>query len=207
MDHKEANETVGSAFTQFRRKNLSEMRPYIEGEDTAEVSISPEDLKAGSPKPGDMIARNPKNHKDQWLVAKKYFENNLEPLFEADSEPESERKNNLPFGLAIEALKQGKRVQRAGWNGKGLFIFMQVPSSVDNSIVPRMTSLPQSVKNEFDQRLNNAKEHCSKYNVDPLEVNSIRYQNQIAMVYPDNNIYGWVASPSDVLENDWIILD
>jgi hypothetical protein len=25
-----------------------------------------------------MIARNPKNHADQWLVAKKYFEDNLE---------------------------------------------------------------------------------------------------------------------------------
>jgi len=36
---------------------------------------------------------------------------------------------------------------------------------------------------------------------------SIKYQNQIVMVYPDNNIYGWVASPSDVLEQDWIIMD
>jgi uncharacterized protein YozE (UPF0346 family) len=26
-----------------------------------------------------MIARNPKNHDDQWLVAKQYFENNFEP--------------------------------------------------------------------------------------------------------------------------------
>jgi hypothetical protein len=28
---------------------------------------------------GDMIARNPKNHSDQWLVAKQYFEDNFEP--------------------------------------------------------------------------------------------------------------------------------
>jgi uncharacterized protein YozE (UPF0346 family) len=26
-----------------------------------------------------MIARNPKNHDDQWLVAKQYFEDNFEP--------------------------------------------------------------------------------------------------------------------------------
>jgi uncharacterized protein YozE (UPF0346 family) len=26
-----------------------------------------------------MIARNPKNHDDQWLVAKRYFEDNFEP--------------------------------------------------------------------------------------------------------------------------------
>lgn len=28
----------------------------------------------------DRIARNPKNHDDQWLVAKAYFEDNLEPI-------------------------------------------------------------------------------------------------------------------------------
>ena len=31
-------------------------------------------------KPGDMIARNPKNHDDQWLVAAAYFADNFEPL-------------------------------------------------------------------------------------------------------------------------------
>lgn len=97
---------------------------------------------------------------------------------------------NLKFGEAVEALKQGKRVARTGWNGKGLFIFMQVPSEIDAKIVPGMQSLPQSVKDEFVKRGGN-----------------IRYKNQIAMVYPDNTIYGWVASPSDVLEEDWCILD
>lgn len=97
---------------------------------------------------------------------------------------------NLKFGEAIEALKQGKRIARTGWNGKGLFIFMQVPSEIDAKIVPGMQSLPQSVKDEFVKRGGN-----------------IRYKNQIAMVYPDNTIYGWVASPSDVLEEDWCILD
>ena len=70
-----------SEFKQYRRKGLSEMRPYIEGEELNElVSISDADLKNGSPKLGDMIARNPKNHADQWLVAKKYFEENLEEV-------------------------------------------------------------------------------------------------------------------------------
>ena len=41
------------------------------------ISVSDEDTKAGSPKEGDMIARNPKNHKDLWLVAKGYFEANF----------------------------------------------------------------------------------------------------------------------------------
>lgn len=68
-----------SEFKQYKRKGLSEMRPYQPGEDTASVSISQPDKDAGSPKQGDMIARNPQNHADQWLVAKKYFEDNLEP--------------------------------------------------------------------------------------------------------------------------------
>jgi hypothetical protein len=64
---------------QYKRKGLSEMRPYVAGEDVSGVSISETDKAAGSPKEGDMIARNPKNHGDQWLVAQKYFEDNLEP--------------------------------------------------------------------------------------------------------------------------------
>lgn len=63
---------------QYRRKGLSEMRPYLAGEDMSGISISDADKINGSPKEGDMIARNPKNHDDQWLVANKYFEDNLE---------------------------------------------------------------------------------------------------------------------------------
>lgn len=61
-------------FKQYRRKGFSEMRPYIVGEDLTGISVSPQD----SPEEGGMIARNPKNHLDQWYVAKKYFEDNLE---------------------------------------------------------------------------------------------------------------------------------
>ena len=62
----------------YKRKGVSEMRPYIQGDDISRVSISAADLENGSPKDGDMIARNPKDHGDQWLVAKKYFEENFE---------------------------------------------------------------------------------------------------------------------------------
>lgn len=72
------------AFARYRRKQIAELRPYIEGEDVSHVSISPEDAKAGSPKCGDMIARNPKNHADQWLVARAYFLDNFEALTAAE---------------------------------------------------------------------------------------------------------------------------
>jgi len=68
-----------SEWKQYKRKGLSEMREYVEGEDVSHVSISEPDKQNGSPKHGDMIARNPKNHADQWLVAEKYFNDNLEP--------------------------------------------------------------------------------------------------------------------------------
>ena len=69
-----------SEFKQYRRKSVSEMCEWEEGMVIDHVSISEEDKKNGSPKKGDMIARNPKNHNDQWLVAKAYFDDNLEPI-------------------------------------------------------------------------------------------------------------------------------
>lgn len=85
-----------SEFKKYRRKQIAELREVDKYDiydwdenstirvntDIGEsmVSISPEDIANGSPKIGDMIARNPKNHKDQWLVAKEYFEDNFEEI-------------------------------------------------------------------------------------------------------------------------------
>lgn len=68
-----------SEFKQYRRKQIAELRPYVPGEDMGTISVGIEDRQKGSPKEGDMIARNPKNHEDQWLVARAYFEDNFEP--------------------------------------------------------------------------------------------------------------------------------
>ena len=106
------------------------------------------------------------------------------------------------FGGAVKALKAGKRVARKGWNGKGLFVFMQVPLKIDMSIVPKMQSLPESVKEEFIRRNNGG----YSPGVDPIYFNSITYQNQMAIVYPDNSIHGWAPSASDSLAEDWEVL-
>ena len=104
---------------------------------------------------------------------------------------------NKNFGDAIVALKQGKRVCRQGWNGKGLFVFMQVPSEIKKEIVPKMQSLPQTVKDEFQKRFDNPDE----------QIDAIYYHNQMALVSPSNLISGWSPSGSDALAEDWIILD
>ena len=86
-------------FKKYRRKQIAELRPITEtdiqqfksfGKITANYNASPDednstsiseaDLKNGSPKIGDMIARNPKNHQDSWLVSEKYFKDNFEEL-------------------------------------------------------------------------------------------------------------------------------
>lgn len=88
-------------FKQYRRKQIAELRPVTHAEcrgfhqstttkgffmkpvlmaDGVEISISAEDRKNGSPKIGDMIARNPKNHDDQWLVSEQYFTDNFESI-------------------------------------------------------------------------------------------------------------------------------
>ena len=78
-------------FEKYRRKEVAELRPVTQAdidlwlnhgiiptEEGVPASVSVADSTAGSPKIGDMIARNPKNHFDQWLVAEKYFEDNFE---------------------------------------------------------------------------------------------------------------------------------
>lgn len=62
-------------FKKYRKTNIAEMRPYVKGEDLSKISVSCTDtphLDMG------MVARNPKNHKDQWYVARQYFDDNFE---------------------------------------------------------------------------------------------------------------------------------
>lgn len=96
----------------------------------------------------------------------------------------------MNFGQAVEALKEGKKVCREGWNGKGMFIFKQVPCVVDVRNVPYMQVLPESVKAEFVKR-----------------GNPISYSNQMCIVTANNRIDSWVPSSSDTLSDDWLIVD
>ncbi len=44
--------------------------------------------------------------------------------------------DGMNFGLAIEALRKGLRVYRRGWNGKGVFIELQVPDAYSKMTSP-----------------------------------------------------------------------
>lgn len=102
----------------------------------------------------------------------------------------------MNFALAFEALKQGKKLARIGWDVEGLFVFMQVPSEIKREIIPKMQSLPQSVKDEFEKRFNDP--NC--------QIDAIYYDYQLAMVHSSNLITGYSPSVIDIFMEDWTIL-
>ncbi len=69
-----------SEFKQYRKSQIAEMRPYVPGEDMTGISTAILDTDNGSPTVGDMIARNPKDHNDQWLVSANFFAQNYIPV-------------------------------------------------------------------------------------------------------------------------------
>lgn len=106
-----------------------------------------------------------------------------------DGSPEAPL-HKMSFGDAIEILKQGGAIRRAGWNGKGLFVIKQVPAHIESDVIPKMQSLPQSAK---DLILNGK--------------GFIDYTSQ-CLIYNENTgiADSWVPSISDVFAEDWEIV-
>ena len=71
---------IDDDFKQYRRSQIAEMADWTPDTDMDGISVSTADAHHGSPKEGDMIARNPANHADQWLVSAAYFAANFEPM-------------------------------------------------------------------------------------------------------------------------------
>ena len=102
----------------------------------------------------------------------------------------------VDFGEVVRALKRGKRAARREWIYKGVFIFRQVPAQIPNQVIPKMTSLPDSVKHFFEGK-----------------GSEIQYEDQIAIVSwlsprPEGDhrvIRGWSPSVEDILAEDWVI--
>lgn len=105
----------------------------------------------------------------------------------------------MNFGQAIEALKEGKRVAREGWNGKGMFIFQRPSDNLDlETVVHRIKSIPQTVKDFFAQQNEQGRDGSSL----------IPFTSYLCMYAADGSIVnGWLASQTDMLAEDWVILD
>ena len=95
----------------------------------------------------------------------------------------------MDFGEAVKALKQGKRVARAGWNGKGMFLYY-VPA------------------NSYPAQTDVAKEYWKERATSFTETNvpKVPYGAYIAMKTAQENVVPWLASQTDVLAEDWEIL-
>lgn len=96
----------------------------------------------------------------------------------------------MDFGRAIAAMKEGDKVARAGWNGKGMFLYY-VPA---NSY-PAQTE----VAKEYWSKVEGVKTHESGV---PL----VPYGAYIAMKTAQENVVPWLASQTDVLAEDWQIV-
>lgn len=92
----------------------------------------------------------------------------------------------LTFGEAIEALKQGKKVAREGWNGKGMFLWLKPATTI---------------KSEW------CKDPILKSIVD-ANGGETEALGTICMKTADGKVLtGWLASQTDMLLEDWIIVE
>ncbi|WP_199097294.1 DUF2829 domain-containing protein [Dyella sp. ASV21] len=54
----------------------------------------------------------------------------------------------MDFGAALKALKEGRRVARQGWNGKGLWLELQRPDAHSKMTLPYIfMSYPKDAQN------------------------------------------------------------
>lgn len=91
------------------------------------------------------------------------------------------RTDGLNFGLALEAVKMGKKISRAGWNGKGQYVelgtcFQYTSHSGD---VPKSTCVQHT------------------------DIGSAA----LVFVGTRGRQVGWLASQADMLADDWYIVE
>lgn len=98
-----------------------------------------------------------------------------------------EETENLTFGQALEALKTGRRVQREGWNGKGMFLFL-----LPGGNPPKTAIHDPALRAVIDEQ---------------VEGDTFPVLPSIRMWTADKKILtGWLASQTDMLSSDWRIL-
>lgn len=95
----------------------------------------------------------------------------------------------MNFGLAMEAMKKGLKVARNGWNGKGMFLLYVEGSKK----VTLKTGSP------YDKALS------TEIGVD---IRQVDINPHIDMYTASGEMQpGWLASQTDMLADDWRILD
>lgn len=89
--------------------------------------------------------------------------------------------NKLTFSVALQYIKMGKKVAREGWNGKGMFVFLVPGSTFKVNRPPLLGIYPEGTE--------------------------INYHAHIDMKTADGQIVPWLASQTDVLAEDWEVVE
>ena len=98
----------------------------------------------------------------------------------------------MDFGQALVALKNGEKVARKGWNGKGMFIYLVNEQKIPNDML----------RNEADKHINGQYKTESSRRGRRTTING-----HIDMKAADGSIVvGWLASQTDLLAEDWEIV-
>lgn len=97
--------------------------------------------------------------------------------------------DGMTFGMAIEAMKRGKKVARKGWNGKGMWLCVPLKDGPKEIPATGIWGKPNA---EY------AEQNGGTVNVLPY----------VTMKTADGNIVmGWLASQTDMLADDWKIVE
>ncbi len=89
----------------------------------------------------------------------------------------------MKIGKAIKAMKNGKKVARKGWNGQNMFIYHVAAASY-----PAGGNTHGTMKDRFENDM-------------------VPYQEYIAMLTADNTVVPWLCSQSDLLAEDYVIVE
>ena len=99
--------------------------------------------------------------------------------------------DGMPFGHAIEAAKKGHKIARAGWNGKNMFVVM----------MPAL-NLPPFNTQDTNRKVN---DRTAKFIGEDAPLNCVPY---FAMYAANKDwVPGWLASQTDMLVDDWQIVE
>ena len=96
----------------------------------------------------------------------------------------------LRFEGVLEAFRQHKPISRVSKSEEYLFIYYQIPAKIDLSVVPKMTSVPNGVKEIMGQLQK-----------------GFNYQNQAVKVDKDGYVTYWNPSIEDIEAEDWYIVE
>lgn len=97
----------------------------------------------------------------------------------------------MKFGRAIEYAKNGLKVARKGWNGRGMFVYLN-PGSLRIGTVAE-GGLINGVREDLFQT--------------GSADTALRMPNLNLRAPNGSTITGWLASQTDILAEDWQLVD